>query len=130
MLISTMMLLMTCRNSAPITTPNTLPRPPDSDVPPSTTIVITSNSRFSPMFTLPESVLAVRPSAPIQDSTAHTTNASTPMNRTFMPDSLLASALPPTAKKPRPMAVYLVNIHRIIAISSISTTGNGMTLKT
>ncbi len=53
-----------------MTTPKIFPRPPVNEVPPNTTMVITSNNKFSPILTLPLSVFEVRPKAPIQERMA------------------------------------------------------------
>ena len=92
-----MIFVITCKNSAPTTIPAILPRPPVSDVPPSTQIVMTSNKSSSPRDTLPDCVLDVNPSAPIVVRIQHMANARMDMYFVLSPDNFDASLLPPTA---------------------------------
>ncbi|MNP47186.1 hypothetical protein D3C76_1412290 [compost metagenome] len=82
---------------APITTPTTLPTPPDAEAPPMNTAAITSSSNPVP----PRGVALLRRATKISPATAASTPILTKAKKVtrevLIPDSLAALRLPPTA---------------------------------
>ena len=92
-----MPLFMTPMTKAPITTPRTLPTPPEADAPPMKQAAMTSSSKELPALGVAELSLAATISPARPASTPMLTKVRKISRSVLMPESCAASRLPPSA---------------------------------